>query len=75
MTKLVHKKLINTWAYSFRKLKRRGKKSYTLGKELTYNKKKTILILSYWILQLYQFKALKKFRIDLETKRKISEDL
>lgn len=47
MTKLVHKKLINTWAYSFRKLKRRGKKSYTLGKELTYNKKQTILILSY----------------------------
>ena len=34
MTKLVYKKLINVWAYSFRKLKRRKKKPYTLCKEV-----------------------------------------
>ena len=33
MTKLLHKKLINAWAYSFRKLKRRGKNPSILGKE------------------------------------------
>lgn len=35
MTKLVYKKIINAWAYNFRKLKRREKKKpYTLCKEV-----------------------------------------